>query len=74
MSFPFLYILNSLPSSLNVYILPSSSIYKYKYKLITFKETAEIETGTAENPAGTRQTDGENLVWFGEKERKLAKL
>jgi hypothetical protein len=25
-------------------------------------------------PAGTRQTDGKNLVWFGEIERKLAKL
>jgi hypothetical protein len=24
--------------------------------------------------AGTRQTDGKNLVWFGEIERKLAKL
>jgi hypothetical protein len=23
---------------------------------------------------GTRQTDGKNLVWFGEIERKLAKL
>jgi hypothetical protein len=23
---------------------------------------------------GTRQTDGQNLVWFGEIERKLAKL
>jgi hypothetical protein len=23
---------------------------------------------------GTSQTDGKNLVWFGEKERKLAKL
>jgi hypothetical protein len=27
-----------------------------------------------ESPAGTRQTDGKNLVWFGELERKLAKL
>jgi hypothetical protein len=26
------------------------------------------------SPAGTRQTDGKNLVWFGEIERKLAKL
>jgi hypothetical protein len=25
-------------------------------------------------PAGTRQTDGKNRVWFGEIERKLAKL
>jgi hypothetical protein len=25
-------------------------------------------------PAGIRQTDGKNLVWFGEIERKLAKL
>jgi hypothetical protein len=24
--------------------------------------------------AGTRETDGKNLVWFGEIERKLAKL
>jgi hypothetical protein len=27
-----------------------------------------------ESPAGTRQTDGKNLVWFRELERKLAKL
>ncbi len=26
------------------------------------------------SPAGTRQTEGKNLVWFGEIERKLAKL
>jgi len=26
------------------------------------------------SPAGTRQTDSKNLVWFGEIERKLAKL
>jgi hypothetical protein len=25
-------------------------------------------------PTGTRQTDDKNLVWFGEIERKLAKL
>ncbi len=37
---------------------------------------AEIETGmeSQECPAGTRQTDGRNVVWFGELERKLAKL
>jgi hypothetical protein len=26
------------------------------------------------SPTGTRQTDGKKLLWFGEKERKLAKL
>jgi hypothetical protein len=26
------------------------------------------------SPAGTRLKDGKNLVWFGEIERKLAKL
>ncbi len=26
------------------------------------------------SPAGTRQTDGKKLVWFGEEERKIAKL
>jgi hypothetical protein len=44
--------------------------------LIAFlKDTAEIEKGMTENSSpGTRQTDGKNLVWFGEIERKLAKL
>jgi hypothetical protein len=39
------------------------------------KDTAEIETGMAEKSSpGTRQTNGKIMVWFGEKERKLAKL
>ncbi len=39
------------------------------------KDTSEIETGIAEKSSpGTRQTDGKNLVWFGEIGRKLAKL
>jgi hypothetical protein len=39
------------------------------------KDTAEIETGMAERSStGTRQTDGKILVWFGEIEKKLAKL
>jgi len=38
------------------------------------KETAEIETGMEESSVGTRQTYGKNQVWFGEIERKLAKL
>jgi hypothetical protein len=38
-SFPFLYISNSLQSSLTVYILP---------RFLPVKETAEIETGMAE--------------------------
>jgi hypothetical protein len=40
----------------------------------TFIEAAEIETGMVKSHAGTRQTDRKNLVWFGEIERKLAKL
>jgi hypothetical protein len=37
--------------------------------------TEEIETGMAEKSShGTRQTEGKNLVWLGEIERKLAKL
>jgi hypothetical protein len=39
------------------------------------KDTAEIETRMAEKSStGTRKTDGKNLVWFGETERKFAKL
>jgi hypothetical protein len=43
-----------------------------KYKMIAF---LEIETGMAEKSSlGTRETDGQNWVWFGEIERKSAKL
>ncbi len=39
------------------------------------KDTAEVETGMGEKSSpGTRQTDGKNWVWFGERGRKLAKL
>jgi hypothetical protein len=26
------------------------------------------------NPAGTKQTDGKNLIWFGEIERKISQI
>ncbi len=43
--------------------------------LVYLKDTAGIETRMAEKSSpGTRQTVGKNLVWFGEIERKLAKL
>ncbi len=36
---------------------------------------SNLETGMAEKSSpGTSQTDGKNLVWFGEIERKLRKL
>ena len=34
------------------------------------QETAENEQEWKKSLAGTRQTDGKNLVWFGEIERK----
>ncbi len=47
--------------------------------LITFLETSEIEQETAENKRWMAEKFrwdpvGKNLVWFGEIERKLAKL
>jgi hypothetical protein len=45
------------------------------YKLIAFLKTLQRLKGMAESSSpGTRQTDGKNLVWFGEIERKVAKL
>ncbi len=38
------------------------------------KYTSGLTPKWQKNPAGTRQTEGEDLVWFGEKVRKLAKL
>ncbi len=47
---------------------------KYKSDSLP-KDIAEIATEMAEKSSpGTRQTDSKNLVWFGEIERKLAKL
>ncbi len=38
------------------------------------KRLQRLKQEWQESPAGTWQTDGKNLVWFGELERKLAKL
>jgi hypothetical protein len=48
---------------------------KSKKYLSLPKDTAKIETEMAEKSSpGTKQTDGKNLVRYGEIERKLAKL
>jgi hypothetical protein len=48
---------------------------KYIYVDSLPKGTAEIETGMAEKSSpGSWDQAGKNLVWFGEIERKLAKL
>ncbi len=51
------------------------------FLLITFcqvcllvKETADIETGMAEKSSWNRSNIRQKLVWFGEIQRKLAKL
>jgi hypothetical protein len=57
--------------------LPIFSNIKIKkiYKLIAFlKRLKRLKQEWQKRPAGTSQTDGKNLVWFGEKKRKLAKL
>ncbi len=84
MSFTFLYILNSSQYLLekdfeecvkeetaHLATLKSKSVYK----LITFlKRLQRLKQEWHKRLAGTRQTDGKNLVWFVEIERKLAKL
>ncbi len=51
--------------------LKSKSIYK----VLTFLKRLQIlKQEWQKSPAGTRQTDGKNMVWFEEIERKLAKL
>ncbi len=52
--------------------LKSKSMYS---KLLTFlKGLQRLKQEWQKSPAGIRQTDGRNMVWFGEIERKLAKL
>jgi hypothetical protein len=43
------------------------------YKLLTFsKRLQRLKQEWQKSPAGASQTDGNNLVWFGEIERKFA--
>ncbi len=45
------------------------------YKLLNFlKRLQKLTQEWQKSPAGTRKTDGKNMVWFGEIERKLANL
>jgi hypothetical protein len=54
----------------NLATLKSKSIY-----LITFSKRLQwLKQEWQTSPSGTRQTEGKNSVWFGEIERKLAKL
>jgi hypothetical protein len=47
--------------------------HEYVLKL-SYRDTAETETEVAEKSScGASQTEGKNLVWFGEIKRKLAK-
>ncbi len=41
---------------------------------VPLKRLERLKQEWQKSPAGTRQTDIKNLVWFGEIERKLAKL
>jgi hypothetical protein len=45
------------------------------YKLLTFlKRLQRLKQEWQKSPAGTRQTDSKNMVWFGETVRKIARL
>ena len=47
----------------------------YRNKQITFLKRLQIlKQEWQEKPSWDQATDGKNLVWFGELERKLAKL
>ncbi len=51
------------------------TIEKYTYKLLSFlKRLQRLKQEWQKSQAETRQTDGKNMVWFGEIERKLAKI
>jgi hypothetical protein len=51
--------------------VPASSFCQYHYQFSCWN-IFPITEGTS--PAGTSETEGKNLVWFGKTERKLAKL
>jgi hypothetical protein len=46
----------------------------YSTQVLTILNEQKLKQEWQNSPAGTRQTGSINLVWFGEIERKLAKL
>jgi hypothetical protein len=46
----------------------------YIDNFLNLKRLQRLKQEWQRSPAGTRKTDGKILVWFGETERKLAKL
>jgi hypothetical protein len=53
---------------------PFSNLKSKVYKLIVVKTMQRLKQKRQKSPAGTRQPDGKNLVWFGKIESKLAKF
>jgi hypothetical protein len=42
---------------------------------LTFvKRLQRLKQEWQKSPAGTRQTDSKNMVWFGEKEKKISQI
>jgi hypothetical protein len=63
----------SLPVHFEYFAIFSYCLHLAKFVCL-LKRLQRLKQEWQKSPAGTRQTDGKNLVWFGEIERKLAKL
>jgi hypothetical protein len=79
MSFPFLDIMNSLQYLLERDLREcvreeTAHLATLKLKIIYLTRLQRLKQEERKRPPGIRQTDGKNLVWFGEIERKLAQL
>ncbi len=48
-------------------------LFTFCHFVCLLKRLQRLKQEWQKSPAGTRQTDSKNLVWFGEIERKLAK-
>ena len=49
-------------------------VYSTQGQVLTILTEQKLKQEWQNSPAGTRQTDSIDLVWFGEIERKSAKL
>jgi hypothetical protein len=63
----------SLPVHFEFFTIFSYCLHVVKFVCL-LKRQQRLKQEWQKSQAGTRQTYGKNLVWFGEIERKLAKL
>jgi hypothetical protein len=70
----FVHLFRQKPVFTSLHLKSPVHVHRLCTQVLTILTEQKLKQEWQNSPAGTRQTDSINLVWFGEIERKLAKL